>query len=257
MKQFVVFLLVCLSISMSSCGHRKSGASQLNHEDSLYVASDKAFQIQLTSLQKFREEFSFAAVDGDPMVIKGDRFKTNLLNDSTRSLTNSFERLKIKLERAQKDSTTIYGGLLTRFRLLNSQHNYLTATYTSDAHLLRYTSEVTLDDKHEDDRDFYFNNGTLVYFRERHTFTQDEQNLMTEDSYFFKNGKVTYSYIDEGIAQDIKDKMNLMSLKRFFIKGNLDAHVAKEFENFKQDYEILVSQPLEPLIYPGENKSPQ
>ena len=257
MKQLITLFIICLSIGMASCGNHKSGANQLSHEDSVYVASDRVFQIQLTSLQKFREDLSFSQVDGDPTVIKGDRFKTNLMDDSTRSLTNNFEKLKIKLERAQKDSTTIYGGLLTRFRLLNSQHKYLTATYTSDAHLLRYNSEVTFDDKHEESRDFYFTNGTLVYFRERRTFTQDEQDQMTDDSYFVKNGKVNYSYRDEGVAQDIKDKMNLMSLKRFFIKGNVDAHVAKEFENFKQDYDILISQPLEPLIYPGENKVTQ
>jgi hypothetical protein len=129
----------------------------------------------------------------------------------------------------------------------------LTATYTEDAHLLRYTAEITLDDKHEEDRDFYFNNGELVYFRERHTFTQEELDFMTDDSYFLRNGKVIYAYRDEGSAQERKDKMNVIPTKRFLLKGDLTAHVSKEFEKFKQDYEILLTQPLEPLIYPGES----
>lgn len=253
-KHFIFFLIICLSISMGSCGHKNGGKDQLTHEDSLRILSDKAFQIQLASLQKVREELNFPAWEGEPEVREGDKFKTNILDDSTKMLTNGFEKLKAKLERAQKDSSTIYGGLLTRFRLLNTQHKYLTATYTDEAHLLRFTSEITFDDKHEEDRDLYFSNGVLVYFRERRTFTQDEQDLMTDDSYFISNGRVAYAYRDEGTAQEAKDRMNLMSLKRFYIKGNLNAHVAKEFANFKQDYEILLNQPLEPLLYPGENK---
>jgi hypothetical protein len=239
---------------MASCGHKKGAANQLTHEDSLRIVSDKAFQLHLASLQKVREELSFPSWEGEIEVKEGDKFKTNILDDSTKILTNNFEKLKAKLERAQKDSSTIYGGLLTRFRLLNTQHKYLTATYTDEAHLLRFTSEITFDDKHEEDRDFYFSNGTLIYFRERRTFTFDEQDLMTDDSYFINNGKVAYAYRDEGTAQGVKDRMNVMSLKRFYIKGNLSAHVAKEFANFKQDYEVLLNQPLEPLIYPGENR---
>jgi hypothetical protein len=239
---------------MASCGHKKGGANQLTHDDSMRIISDKAFQLHLASLQKVREDLSFPVWEGATEVQEGGKFKTNILDDSTKMLTNNFEKLKAKLERAQKDSSTIYGGLLTRFRLLNTQHKYLTATYTDEAHLLRFTSEITLDDKHEEDRDFYFSNGILVYFRERRTFTLDEQDLMNEDSYFLNNGKVAYAYRDEGTAQGVKDRMNVMSLKRFYIKGNVDAHVAKQFANFKQDYEILLNQPLEPLIYPGENR---
>ena len=46
--------------------------------------------------------------------------------------------------------------------------------------------------------------------------------------------------------------MNLMSTRRFVLLGDLNAHVSKEFDNFKHDYDVLLTQRLEPLIYPGE-----
>lgn len=225
-------------------------------EDSIRISSERSMQARISSLQKVREELTGPEQHGDPAVSPGDRFKTSLLDDSTTVITVRFEKLKAKLERAQKDSTTLYGALMTRFRLFNSQHKYLTATYDEEAHLLRYTEEVTLDDKHEEDRDFYFNNGELVYFRERHTFTQEEQDVMTDDSYFLKGAKVVYAYRDEGSAAERKDRMNLMSTKRFLLRGDLTAHVSKEFDNFKHDYDVLITQRLEPLIYPGEGNRP-
>jgi hypothetical protein len=255
MKQFISVSILVFAILLSSCGHKHAGTNHLTREDSIRILSERAFQAQLSDLQKVREELYGPAFEGDPAVSKGDKFKTNIMDDSTTSITGGFEKLKAKLEHAQKDSSTLYGALLTRFRLLNTQHKYLTGTYTDEAHLLRYTSEITFDDKHEEDRDFYFTNNTLIYFRERRTFTMDEQDLMTEDSYFLRNGKVTYAYRDEGTALELKDRMNVMSLKRFQLKGDLTSHVGREFNNFKQDYEILLNQPLEPLIYPGEAKA--
>ena len=199
------------------------------------------------------EDFSGPVMDGDPLVTGGEKFKSYLMDDTTTVITNRVERMESKLEHAQKDSTTDYGALLTRFRLLKTQHKYLTGTYSDEAHLLRFTTEVTFDDKHEEDRDFYFNKGKLVYFRERHTYAQEEQDISTDDSYFLVNGKVVYSYRDLGAAQVRKDKMDYMaSFKRYHLTGNVTSHVAKEFDSFKQDYGILLASPLEPLIYPGE-----
>ncbi len=258
MKQLTRILILIVSLALGACSHKNNGEVKLTQEDSARVLSDKAFQVQLAQLQKVRETITGPALtEGDATVAKGEKFKTNIMGDFAVGVTGDYEKLKAKLEHAQKDSSTIYGGLLTRFRLLNSQHKYLTATYTDEAHLLRFTSEITFDDKHEEDRDFYFNNGTLVYFRERRTFTQDEQDLLTEDSYFIKDEKVVYSYRDEGSAQERKDRMNVLSLKRFNLTGDLTGHVAREFDNFKKDYDILLNQPLEPLIYPGESKQQQ
>ena len=224
----------------------------MTQEDSLRIYSERMMQAHLSSLQKIHEELSGPTQPGDPTVSAGDKFKTNLLDDSNTIITVRFEKLKARLERAQKDSTTLYGVLMTRFRLFNSQHKYLTATYDDSAHLLRYTEEVTLDDRHEEDRDFYFQNGELVYFRERHTFAKEEQDIMTDDSYFIQGKKVVYAYRDEGSAAERKDRMNLMSTRRFVLLGDLNAHVSKEFDNFKHDYDVLLTQRLEPLIYPGE-----
>ena len=257
MKFLTVISILILSICMASCGQKKDNANQLTHEDSLKIINDRAFQIRLAELQKVRDTLTGPAIVGQIDVSKGDKFKTNILDDSTAVITGDFEKLNSKLERAQKDSTTMYGGLLTRFRLLKTQHKYLTGTYTEDAHLLRFTSEITIDDRHEDDRDFYFDNFTLVYFRERHTYTKDEQDLMNDDSYFLRDGKVVYAYRDEGTAPERKDRMNVMSMKRYLLKGDLTAHVSKEFDNFRADYNILLDQPLEPLIYPGEGRAQQ
>jgi hypothetical protein len=114
-----------------------------------------------------------------------------------------------------------------------------------------------MDDKREEERDFYFMNGALVYFHERHTFSQEDQDVMTEDSYFLRDNKVIYSFRDQGSAPERKDKMNLLSTKRYKIKGDLNAHVSKEFDNFKRDYDMLLTQPLEALLYPAEtNRMP-
>ena len=253
MKQLINILIIIISISQQSCSHSGKGKVKISHEDSLRIISDLAFKNILAELQKVYEDFSGPSLDGDPSVTTGDRFRTYFMDDSTKVITAKVEKLDSLLERAQKDSTTDYGALFTRFKLLKVQHKYLTATYNDGAHLLRFTMEITFDDKHEEDKDFYFNKGELVYFRERHTYAQEEQDISTDDSYFLVNGNVAYSYRDIGAAQVRKDKMDYVSsLKRYHLTGNLTSHVAKEFEDFRRDYEILFSSPLEPLIYPGE-----
>ena len=171
MKQFVAILIGVTTISLLSCTHESTGKIKLTHEDSLKIMSDLAFRNTLSELQKVRENFSGPVMAGDPLVTGGEKFKSYLMDDTTSFITGQVEKLESKLVNAQKDSTTDYGALLTRFRLLKTQHKYLTGTYNDEAHLLRFTSEITFDDRHEEDRDFYFNNDTLVYFRERHTYT--------------------------------------------------------------------------------------
>jgi hypothetical protein len=250
MKQIITFSIIILSISLSFCTGRKVKAKQMTHEDSVKVKSDRALQLRLSELQKVHEDLVGPITSGeDATVAQGAKFSTNLLGDSINEITGRFEKLNAKLEHAQKDSTTTYGALLTRFRLLNTQNKYLTATYTGGARLLRFTSEITFDDKHEEDRDYYFSNDTLVYLRIRHTFTQDELDFMTDDSYFIKNRVVKYSYRDQGSAPERRNKMDMIPLKRYHLNGNTTAHVSQEFEEFKHDYEILLSRSLEPLIY--------
>ena len=221
----------------------------MTQEDSVRNQSEHAFHMRLIQLQKIHEDLIGPTMQGDPAVMTGAKFSTNLLGDSINQITNEFENLIAKLENAQKDSSTSYGALLTRFKLLNTQHKYLTATYTSEAHLLRFTTEITFDDKHEEDRDYYFSNDTLVYLRVRHLFTQDEQDVMTDDSYFLKNCKVNYCYRDQGSEAERRNHMNVIPMKRYYLNGNITAFVSKEFEDFKHDYEILLSRPLESLIY--------
>jgi hypothetical protein len=255
MKQLISFSFIIISLSLSFCTGRKGKVKQLTHEDSLRSQSEHAFHMRLIQLQKVHGNLIGPEILGDASVTEGTKFSTNLLSDSVNSITNEFEKLNAKLEHAQKDSSTLYGALLTRFKLLNTQHKYLTATYTSEARLLRFTSEITFDDKHEEDRDYYFSNDTLVYLRVRHSFTQDEQDIMTDDSYFLKNCKVNYCYRDLGSEPERRNHMNVIPMKRYYLKGNTTAQVSKEFENFKRDYEILLSRPLESLIYPGVSKT--
>lgn len=252
MKQIITFPIIILSLSLSFCTGRGGKDKQMTYEDSVSVKSDRAFQVRLSELQKVRRDLVGPTMQGDASVAKGAKFSTNLLGDSIDEITGGFEKLNAKLEQAQKDSSTAYGALLTRFRLLNTQHKYITATYTSGARLLRFTSEITFDDRHEEDRDYYFSNDSLVYLRVRHTFTQNEQDVMTDDSYFIKNCTVEYSYRDQGSAPERKNKMDVIPMTRYYIKGNVTAQVSKEFEEFKHDYEILLSRSLEPLIYPDE-----
>jgi hypothetical protein len=253
MKQIVSIGLVFLTLTFSACSHKKSGKPVMTAEDSLKIQEEIYHKVHMKELQKVRDSLIGPIDDGSaPSVKRGDAFKTSLLDDSTQAITAGFEKLKAKLDLAQKDSSTSYGTLMTRFRQFDTQEKYLTATYTDEAHILRYTSEISFDDKHEEERDFYFNNGVLVFFTERHTFNVDEQDRLISDSYFIRDGKVAYAFRDEGNAPQIRDKINLLTLRRFALTGNLTAHVAKEFADFKHDYEILISQPLEQLIYTEE-----
>ena len=253
MKQLASILIIITTISLLSCTHDSTGKVKLSYEDSLKIISDLAFQNTLSKLQKVHEDFSGPVMDGDTLVTGGEKFKSYLMDDTTTVIINQVGKLESKLRHAQKDSTTDYGALLTRFRMLKAKRKYLTGTYNDEAHLLRFTSEITFDDKHEEDKDYYFNNDTLVYFRERRTYAQKEQDISTDDFYFLINGKVAYSYRDVGAAEVQRDKMDYMaSMKRYHLNGNLTAYVAMEFEEFKQDYDILLASPLEPLIYPGE-----
>ncbi len=255
MKKAFLFFSLLLAISLSSCTQKGKGAEKLSTEDSLKLVSDIAYKAHLAELQKIRENFIGPDSVTGGSVKKGDRFTSSLLNDSLQLITAHVEKLMAKMEAAQKDSTTLYGALLTRFRQLKTQHKYLTATYDDQARLLRFTSEVSFDDKHEEDRDFYFDNDTVVYFRFRKTSTSDDQDIMTDDSYFFRNGKIVYSYRDEGETQMRRDKMDVINTKRYKLDGNQNGQVAKEFEEFKKDYDILLLRPLEPLIYPVNTPS--
>ena len=250
MKLLIVFSILILSLSLSFCSGRKSKVKALTSEDSVRIKSERAFQMRLIELQNFRENLIGPVGTGDSSVILGAKFSTNLLGDSIKAITSEFEKINAKLERAQKDSSTAYGALLTRFKLLNTQQKYLTGMYSGDARLLKFTSVITLDDKHEEDRDYYFVNDTLAYLRVKRTFTEGEQDIMTDDSYFVKNNKVVYSYRDQGSAPEHRNRMDVIPLKRYYLKGNISGHVSREFEDFKHEYDILLSRPLEPLIYP-------
>ena len=206
--------------------------------------------MRLAELQNVREDLVGPIASGDASVTQGAKFSTNLLGDSIRAITGEFEKINAKLEHSQKDSTTPYGAILTRFKLLNTQHKYLTAMYTNAARLLKFTSVVTFDDKHEEDREYFFVDDTLDYFRVKRTFVQDEQDVVTDDSYFLKNNRVVYSYRDQGSAPERRNRMDVIPLKRYYLKGNIMPYVSKEFEDFKHDYDIILSRPLEPLIYP-------
>jgi hypothetical protein len=253
MKYLLSIAIIGLSLSLACCSHG-SGKVPVSIEDSLRAATQNNYQAHLLELGHLREHLSGPPQGhGDGAVTRGAKFTTQKMDDATVLITAEYEKLNARLEQAQKDSTTIYGALLTRFRLLKSQHKYMTATYTDDAQLLRYSSEITVDDKHETDRSFYFNNGRLVYFHERQTSTNsDQQDIMTDDSYFLTDSLVAYSYRDEGTAPEIRDKMNIMSIKRYYLSGDLSGHVGREFDKFKSDYEILLAQSLEPLLYPGK-----
>lgn len=250
MRQLIILSFVILSISLSFCSGKRGKAKQLTSEDSMRIKSERAFQMRLIELQNFRQNLVGPVATGDPSVTIGVKFSTNLLGDSIKAITSEFEKINAKLERAQKDSATAYGALLTRFKLLNTQQKYLTAMYSNSAKLLRFTSVITLDDKHEEDRDYYFVNDTLVYLRVKRTFSEEEQDVMTDDSYFMKNNRVVYSYRDEGSAPEHRNRMDVIPLKRYYLKGNIAGHVSKEFDDFKHEYDLILSRPLEPLIYP-------
>ena len=250
MRLVIAFSIIILSLNLSFCSGKRGNAKQLSSEDSVRIKSEHAFQMRLVELQNFRENLIGPEVAGDASVTMGAKFNTNLLGDSIKSITSEFEKINAKLEHAQKDSSTAYGALLTRFKLLNTQQKYLTAMYANTARLLKFTSVITFDDKHEEDRDYYFSNDSLVYLRVKRTFTEDEQDVMTDDSYFIRNNKVVYSYRDQGSAPEHRNRMDVIPLKRYYLKGNIIAHVSKEFEDFKHEYDIILSRPLEPLIYP-------
>jgi|GEM_PF-2726718 len=251
-KQIIPAALVLFTTGFASCSSKSGGVAPLSKEDSIKVRSDETLRARLAILQSQKENLSGPSKDGDPTVSDGDLVEARLVSDSANSIIKGFEKIKTKLERAQKDSTTSYGALLTRFRLLSSKHKYITATYTDNAHLLRFTSEVTTDDKHKDYYDFYFSNGELVYFRERHNSTRDDQDIQTDDTYYIQKGVVVYSYRDDGSAPSRKDHMGVISSRRYALKGDVTAHVAKEFANFRGEHDLLAAQPLEPLIYPGD-----
>ena len=249
MRQLITFSIIILSISLSFCSGRRGKVNQMTTEDSVRIKSDQAYQRRLSELQNVRESLIGPVIVGDGFVSQGTKFNVNL-GDSIKIILNEFEKINAKLEHAQKDSATAYGALLTRFKLLNSQHKYLTAMYTNAAHLLRFTSVITLDDKHKEERDYYFVNDSLVYLRQKHTYTEDEQDVMTDDSYFMRNNRVVYSYRDQGSAPERRNSMDVIPLKRYYLKGDVNAHVSKEFEGFKQEYDMILARPLEPLIYP-------
>ncbi len=246
-------LLALATLAMASCSHRPHGPKPMTHADSVRRAAEAATNAYLADMDKVRDTLDGPTDPGTGSgeVVRGDKYKTNLLDDSTVAITTSFEKLNARIQKSQKDSTTIYGRLISRFKALDSEHKYLAATYTSEGHLLTFHSEITRDDKHELDCDFYFDKGVLRYFRERRTYTleDDDQDILSDDSYLMSGSRVLYCYRDEGHAQRLKDHMDLMHLSRYALRGDVPGHVYRAYRAFLSDYDILLGQPMEMMVY--------
>ncbi len=255
MRSSVIILFLSLwMVWGTSCRERAHGPKHMTQVDSARRVAAIAQIARLAELGKIHEDFE-GPVDpgqGNGEVSKGGKFQTNIQNDSIATVTRSFEKFSAKIKKAQEDSSTAYGVLMSRFKVLDSQHKYLAATYSSDGHLLTFHSEITRDDKHELDYDMYFDHGRLRYIRERRTYThedEEEQSLLTDDSYYMSGADALYYYRDEGTALTQHDHMELMHMSRYNLKGDIKGHTARIFDLFKKDYEVLLSQSLEAMIY--------
>jgi hypothetical protein len=249
MKWLLFIFSLGVLTGLASCGGGKGKQVAMTAEDSARVSYVKAFRVRVAALQKVREDISGPEESGEDKVLPDDRSKSLLSDDSISTIIAGFQKLQDRISDAQKDSSTYYGILFTRFKLIDGEHKYLTATYDQNAHLLRYTEQLTIDDRHEEERDFYFDAGQLTYYRSIIKFPHEEQDEVNDDSYFLVGRQVVYAYRNQGSAPDKKDKMNVIPTRKFLLTGNLTVHVSKEFESFRRDYEILLKQPLEPLLY--------
>ncbi|MCW3125619.1 MAG: hypothetical protein JWO03_1277 [Bacteroidetes bacterium] len=244
--------IIVLCLLCSSCRQRAHGRRVMTTEDSLRRAAAIIEATHLSDMEKVREDFEGpVAATGTGEVSRGDAFKTDALDDFTKAIIRSFEKYNGKLTQAMKDSTTAFGVLMSRFSVQDSLHKYMAATYSRDGHLLTFHSEITQDDRHKLAWDLYFDKGKLIYFHERHSYTieDDEQDALTDDSYFISAGRVLYSYRDDGHAQHQRDHMDLIHVTRYSLRGDVAGHAAKAFEIFQIDYAGLLMQPLESMVY--------
>lgn len=243
-------ILILGSFALPSCVNHSKEREQLRLQDSARAVEDRKLKAHLAELSKVDMQVYGPSSAGTGLVQRAELYKAFETDSSIKRAIHVFMVLQARLDKAEKDSTTRYGRLLTRFKLLNAQKKYLVGTYGDQAELLRYSSKTTIDDKHEVNIDFYFYKDSLAFFREKKTATEDEQDLMTDDSYFLFGGKVVLAYRDEGSARVQRDKMNVMSIKRYRLIGDLTGHVSNEFSIFRADYDSLKLQTLEALIYP-------
>ena len=218
---------------------------------------------RLRELEKINEELtgpSDTAISNGK-VSKGAKFGSDLIDDSTAAIIRSFDKLNNKLKAAQEDSTTPYGILISRFKTIDSDHKYLSATYTGTGHLLTFHSEVTNDDKHKQEYDLYFDKGKLRYISEQRTYTttdaDDEQvDMSTCDAYYMSGSTLLYAYRDEAVSPQKKDHIELMKMFRYTLQGDARGHAARAYGQFLRDYQLLMAQPMERMIYTPMVKTP-
>ena len=253
MRFSIIFLIIGLVILCSSCGHRPRGRRPMTTEDSARRVAAAATEAYLIRMNQVREQLDGPGpATGTGEVIRGGRYKSDLRDDSNTVITRALDKYNAKLNLAMKDSTTSYGVLMSRFSVAaDTLHKYIAATYSNSGHLLAYHSEVAIDEKHKVDYDLYFDKSKLIFFRERRTNTleEDDQDLLSDDSYFMSGGKVLFCYRDEGQTQHKRDHMELINLARYTLRGDVTGHVAQGYEVFRHDYEALLAQPLELMVY--------
>ena len=116
-----------------------------------------------------------------------------------------------------------------------------------------------MDSRHELDYDLRFNEGLLVYIRERRSLVLDTDDLstqLTDESYFMSGAVVQYSYRDAGLLQPRHGRTEAIRMTRYTLVGDVSGHVAHMYDLFLKDYDILLAQPLEAMIYTSGTSAP-
>jgi hypothetical protein len=243
----IILILLC-----ASCQHKPRGRRVMTHEDSVKRQAAIAEEAHLTEMEKIRESLvGPAGIAGSGEISKGNGISKDAVDEKTAAIIKSFKKYNDKLTLALKDSSTSFGPLMSRFNIEDSMHRYMSGTYSNNGSLLTFHSEFSPDDKTKNDYDLYFDKGVLVFFHERHTYIgeEDEQDKITDDSYYMKGDTLLYSYRDEGQAPHRRDHMDLIPLSRYSLRGDILGHVSQAFDTFQREYTDLLAQPLEMMVY--------
>lgn len=198
-----------------------------------------ANQKRAEPFQKFREEFIVPISGGNPELTRGREIDGNGVPAEYGKIVDAIDAWKKTVSDAGMDSTTEIGPMMHRYKTMEGSRKFLKAEYDQTAHLVHFSNSG----------EFYFKNSELVFFERKVTENDGKTVHLIQDGFYLNGGKVVYGFRDEGTSPVKSKSFNFVDVLRYQLNGDKDAHIAKAFIDFQDEYKILLTEKLEANFY--------
>ncbi len=243
--------LLGILLCFNSCGNNKKShatGSGLSRQDSLDIARLDSTKKKLEPLQKYRENLKGPAAASGAALTRGAEISGSEAPAEFESIITEIDGWKSAVSKAGTDSTTDFGPLMTRGKIIDATQKFMNATYDRHAHLIYYYDHYDKGTTRYDN-DYYFKDGSLVYYEHKVSEHNGGSAHLVQDEFYLSGGKVIYAFRDEGTDADKGKSINFVTVSRYQLNGDATGYVGNAFELFMKDYKVLLEEELEASIY--------